>query len=394
MMMLKLLFWLTLFLIFYTYIGYGIVLYGLVLIKRLLKPVDRSHHLVYEPEVTLLIAAYNERDCIPLKMENTRKLNYPKNKLKVLWVTDGSDDGSPEMLASYPEVTVIHEAKRSGKIGAVNRAMKIVKTPVTILCDANTELSLESVRLIVKHFSNEKVGCVSGEKRIINKDKESASAAGEGIYWKYESKLKNWDSELYSVVGAAGELFAIRTSLFTEVEPDTILDDFMISLRIAQQGYLIKYDSEAWAAESASSSVSEELKRKIRIAAGGIQSIVRLLPLLNVFRYRMLSFQYISHRVLRWTLAPLCLILAFFVNLVICLNTGFYTGSVYTWMFSFQLLFYLLALAGYYFESRKTRIKVFFIPYFFFIMNYAVVRGYFRFLQKKQTVNWEKAIRA
>jgi poly-beta-1,6-N-acetyl-D-glucosamine synthase len=393
-MFLTIAFWIALILIVYTYAGYGIILYGIIRIRRFFKPAGHLYDPAFEPEVTLLIAAYNERDYIPAKLQNTSQLNYPKNKLKVLWVTDGSDDGSPGMLEQCSEVTVIHESKRSGKIGAVNRAMKFVNTPITVFCDANTHLSADSIRRIVKCFSNEKVGCVSGEKRILNEGKESATAAGEGIYWKYESKLKQWDSELYSVVGAAGELFAIRTELFTDVEPDTILDDFMISLRIAEQGYLIQYDSEAWAAESASACITEELKRKIRIAAGGIQSIVRLLPLLNIFRYKWLSFQYFSHRVLRWTLAPLSLVLVFFLNLTLCLRTGFDLTSIYTWLFQGQIIFYLLALAGFYFESRKMKIKAFFIPYFFFIMNYAVILGFFRFLKGKQTVNWEKVKRS
>ena len=149
-------------------------------------------------------------------------------------------------------------------------------------------------------FANPKVGCVAGEKRIAVQDKPNAASGGEGLYWKYESALKRLDYRLYSAVGAAGELFAIRTSLFEQMPPDTLLDDFILSLRIAMRGYKIAYSKEAYALESASLNMREEEKRKVRISAGGLQSVWRLRGLLNIFRYGILSFQYISHRVLRW----------------------------------------------------------------------------------------------
>lgn len=271
----------------------------------------------------------------------------------------------------------------------MNRAVKFVQTPIVVFSDANTLLGHESLRRIATMFANPKTGCVSGEKRIYNADQEAASAAGEGLYWKYESTLKRWDAELYSAVGAAGELFAIRTELFNEVEPDTLLDDFIISLRVAMQGYKIDYDSEAYAIESASANVTEELKRKIRIAAGGIQSVVRLYPLLNIFKYGMLSFQYISHRVLRWTVTPFALILLFVLNIALVPYSTFFMVVM-----GLQVLFYILALLGWMLESRKMKSKVLFVPYYFFIMNYAVFMGIGRFIKKTQSVNWERAQRA
>ena len=277
MQIVRIIFWIMLFIVFYAYIGYGILLYVIIKIRRILGIAKMQEQIPdYEPEVTLFIAAYNEKDFVNEKIKNSRELDYPQNKLRMVWVTDGSDDGTPELLKQYEGVEVHHLPQRSGKIGAMNRGMKLVNTPVVIFCDANTLLGKESIRRIVTLFSNPKVGCVSGEKRIIGKEKDGAAGAGEGIYWKYESTLKKWDAELYSVVGAAGELFAIRTELYQEVEKDTLLDDFIISLRVAQNGFTIQYDPEAYAIETASANVKEELKRKIRISAGGIQSVVRL----------------------------------------------------------------------------------------------------------------------
>jgi len=395
MMILKILFWIFLFIIVYTYVGYGILLYLIVKIRRIFN-IGKKIEIdpTYEPEVTLFIAAYNERDYVEAKMKNTLELEYPKEKLNIIWVTDGSDDGTPDMLNGYPNTTVHHLDARNGKIGAMNRGMEFVKTPIVIFSDANTNLGKESIRRIVNLFGNPKVGCVSGEKRIVNKESDVASGAGEGLYWKYESALKKWDAELFSVVGAAGELFAIRTELYRHVEKDTLLDDFIISLRVAQEGYTIQYDPEAYAIETASANVKEELKRKIRISAGGIQSIVRLSSLLNVFKYGTLSFQYISHRVLRWSLTPLCLVLLIPVSCFLAYNEGIFDFGLYSILFWLQVLFYCAALLGWFLENRSTRVKALFVPYYFFIMNLSVVLGFFRYMKKSQPVNWERAKRA
>lgn len=390
----QLFFWVALFIIFYSYLGYGIVLFALIKMRRLLgygKPFKGNEN--YEPDVTLFVAAYNEKDYLDEKVRNSRDLNYPKEKVTQLWVTDGSDDGTPELLKKYKEVQVLHEPARNGKIAAMNRGMQHVKTPIVIFSDGNTSLGKDSIEEIVKLFRDPKVGCVSGEKRIYSNATDAAAGAGEGMYWKYESQLKKWDAELYSVVGAAGELFAIRTELWQEVERDTLLDDFIISLRTAMKGYTIQYNPEAYAIENASANVKEELKRKVRISAGGIQSVVRLAPLLNVFRFGTLSFQYISHRVLRWTLTPLLLLLIIPANLMLALEEGLGSFGIFTVLFVGQLLFYGAALIGWFLENRRIRLKVLFIPYYFFIMNLSVYLGFFRYMRGGQSVNWERAKR-
>jgi cellulose synthase/poly-beta-1,6-N-acetylglucosamine synthase-like glycosyltransferase len=379
----------------YTYIGYGVFLFFLIKIRRLLgigkKPIPDSS---YFPDVTLFISAYNEKDYVTEKMTNSLSLDYPKEKLHIVWVTDGSDDGTPDLLKQYANVTVYHLPERNGKISAMNRGMKFVTTPIVIFSDANTRLGKESIKRIAHLFSNPRVGCVSGEKRITNKESDSAAGAGEGLYWKYESALKKWDAELYSVVGAAGELFAIRTELYQHVEKDTLLDDFIISLRVAQKGFKIQYDPEAYAIESASANVGEELKRKIRISAGGIQAVIRLKSLLNIFKYGTLSFQYISHRVLRWTLTPASLLVLLPLNFLLAYSEGIFTWELYTILFWLQLTFYCTALLGWFLENRSLRVKILFIPYYFFIMNLSVVLGFFRYMKKSQSVNWERAKRA
>lgn len=382
------LFWFGLFIVFYTYIGYGILLYLIVHIKETVKK-KAIHPLPASlPDVTLFIAAYNEEDIVRQKMENCRNLSYPSDKLRIVWVTDGSDDHTNERLAAYEDVSVFFTPERKGKTEALNRGMQYVSTPYVVFTDANTMLNTEAIKEIVRCFSNPKVGCVAGEKRVDTQSAQGATA-GEGFYWKYESALKDLDDRLYSVVGAAGELFAIQTRLFEQMPSDTLLDDFILSLRIAAKGYKIAYCKEAYATETTSLNMKEEEKRKIRIAAGGLQSVWRLRGLFNIFRYGMLSFQYISHRVLRWTLTPLMLFLLLPVNLILALSGNpFYIGTL-----TLQLLFYVAAYAGYRMEQRNLRNKLLFIPYYFIFMNVNVIRGFFYLNKNKGNGTWSKAKR-
>ena len=383
-------FWISIFLIVYTFVGYGFVLYILVKIKAIFnKPFSFKKEAVL-PTVTVLIAAYNEEDIIEEKIENTLTLNYPKDKMQVIFITDGSSDSTAEKVRGFNDVTLLHEDTRAGKMAAIKRAIPFIQGEITVFTDANTFLNKDALLELVKHYQNPKVGAVAGEKRILVEEVADASSAGEGFYWKYESKLKKWDYELYSNVGAAGELFTIRTALYQPVESDTIIDDHMIAMRIAENGFIIAYEPGAYAMETASADVKEELKRKIRIAAGGIQSILRLKKAANPFHNPVFTFQYISHRVLRWTITPFLLFLVFILNAIIAVNTQ---SAFYQVFFVLQILFYALSLTGYYFESRNIRIKALFIPYYFCVMNYAVLAGIIRYYQKNQSAAWEKSKR-
>lgn len=384
------LFWIGIAVVFYTYLGYGLVLFIIVRLKRLFSAKKTTEATSYMPSVSLVVTAYNEEEWIRQKITNSLNLNYPKDNIKFFFVTDGSDDQTPAIVSGYSEIVHLHEDGRRGKMAAVERAMNFVDTEIVVYSDANTLLNQDAVLNMVRHYRNPKVGAVAGEKRILAQDKDGASGAGEGIYWKYESLLKKWDSELYSVVGAAGELFSIRTRLFETVPADTIIEDFYMTLRIAQKGYRVIYEPQAYAQEGPSASVTEELKRKIRIAAGGIQGIVRLKALLNPFKYGILSFQYISHRVLRWTAAPLFLPVIFATNVFL----GLAGSSFYMALLISQILFYTAAGIGYLLEMRNVKIRALFVPYYFCMMNYAVYKGIIRYLKGSQSVVWEKAKRA
>lgn len=388
----KTLFILLIIIILYTYIGYGIVLWILVKIKEILCKRVSPEKITDLPEVSLLIAAYNEEEIIPDKMRNCYSLEYPKGKLHIVWVTDGSSDRTNELLSGYPDAEVLFQPARKGKTAAINRAVPLIKTPITIFTDANTMLNSEAILHIVNEFSDPKVGCVAGEKRIQMDKDANSNSVGEGLYWKYESKLKQLDSRLYSVVGAAGELFAIRTDLYFQMPEDTLLDDFILSLSIAEKGYRTAYCADAYAIETGSADIHEEEKRKVRIAAGGIQSMLRLLPLLNIFKYGVLSFQYISHRLLRWTITPFALLLLIPVNIYLVaadIMTPFSRVTLIA-----QILFYLCAAIGYILSKKGINNKLLYTPYYFLFMNLNVFRGFNYLRKRKGSGAWEKAKRS
>lgn len=384
-------FWGLITLVFYTYLGYSIVLYFLVKLKSFCYHKAKEIRFPFKPNVTILVAAYNERYCIEKKITNTLELDYPDDKLEIIFITDGSDDGTQEIVKKYKEITLLHHEKRQGKTEAINRAMKFVSNPIVIFSDANAMLNKRAILEITKHYSDPSIGCVSGEKRILTLNTDNASGSGEGFYWKYESFLKSLDFKLNSTVGAAGELFSIRSKLYENVNKNTILDDFIISMKIAEKGYKIAYEPNAFASESASLSITEEMKRKIRISAGGIQSIFMLLNILNVFKYPTLSFQYISHRVLRWTIAPFAYFLLIPINIILVYSNDF---NIYYIILYGQITFYVLALIGLILEQKKIKVKMVFVPFYFTFMNICVIIGLTKFIKGDHSAVWEKSIRA
>lgn len=378
--MMATLFWLCMAIVVYTYVGYGIVLYLLVFVKRLATKAKPLADITDDrlPEVTLMVCAYNEEDIIAEKMDNTRRLDYPSDRLHLVWVTDGSNDNTNVLLSAYPEVKVIYFPERRGKAAALKHGIKEIDTEIVMMTDANTMLNPEAVREVARLMQDPKVGCVSGEKKVMASSDSDEAAQGEGLYWKYESTLKRLDSELYSAMGAAGELCVIRRQLMTDIPDDTLLDDFIISMEIVKKGFKIAYTSNAYAMEYGSADLHEESKRKRRIAAGGLQSCWRLRSLMNPLRHPVVAFQFVSHRVLRWTITPVCLFALVPLNTLLVLSGE---DIVYTIIWILQILFYASAAAG-------VRISKYFI-----FMNLNVFRG-MAYLFNNSTGMWEKAKRA
>lgn len=400
----KVFFWICLVLCIYTYAGYGVILYLMVCLKRWLKGKSQTPELPVDenlPEVTLLICAFNEQEVIEEKMKNTNNLDYPSDKLHIMWVTDGSTDNTNEYLKAYTNVQIVFSPERRGKTAALNHGISEVKTPLTVLTDANTMINREAIREIVRCFMDPQVGCVAGEKRVMARTEGDVAAEGEGLYWKYESTLKRWDSELYSAMGAAGELNAIRTNLYQPMPEEALLDDFVMSMRMVDEGYKIAYTSKAYALEYGSANLEEEGKRKRRIAAGGLQSSWWLRSMLLPFTTQqgkrqgwsrwLVAFQLLSHRVLRWTITPIAMMALIPLNVALVMMKA---GTVYTVVWILQLLFYLAALGGYMLEQRGRKNKFLYIPYYFLFMNINVFRGMHYLRTHQGGGAWEKAKRS
>ena len=391
---LKILFWAMLLIVFYTYLGYGILLYIILRLKRLFAGAPRKAVMPSDeqlPTITLLICAYNEEDVVAEKMANTLAIDYPREKFRIMWVTDGSTDRTNELLKAYPEVDVVFSPERRGKSAALKHGLQELQTRYVAFTDANTMINPGAMKEIARLFTDPTVGCVSGEKRVAARKESEMAAEGEGLYWRYESTLKRWDSELYSAMGAAGELYAIDPQLVREVPDNALLDDFMMSMYVIQDGKRIAYTTDAYAQEYGSANIFEESKRKRRIAAGGLQSIWWLRSLLNPIKYPLVSFQYISHRVLRWSITPIAMIILLVINILLSVMRS---GLFFDVMLVAQVLFYLAAFFGWLLARHGIKNKLLYTAYYFMFMNLNVFRGMRYLCSHNHSGAWEKAKRS
>jgi cellulose synthase/poly-beta-1,6-N-acetylglucosamine synthase-like glycosyltransferase len=388
MLIWKIVFYLSIFLIFYNYVGYAIIAW----IFNKLSYTNRKLPETYYPSVSFIVAAYNEQDFIKEKINNSLQQDYPENKIEYIFITDGSDDQTAEIVGSFPQIKLLHTSERRGKSAAINRAVFHASNDILIFSDSNAFLNKEAVKRIAFHYYNEKTGGVAGEKKVIESgSNENNNAGSEGLYWKYESILKKIDSDFYSVVGAAGELFSVRRSLYEAIPETTVLDDFVLSLKVAEKGYKIEYEPDAYACETPSFSIEDEKKRKIRIAAGGFQAIILLKSLFRFWKHPRLFFLYFSHRVLRWALSPFCFITAFISNLILVFYNQLFLYKVFLVL---HLFFYLLALIGFVSPGVAKKLKPAKLCYYLVFMNLSVILGFIRFLKGRQPATWEKARRA
>lgn len=388
MVIIETIYWISGIVLFYCYAGYGLLLYALNFLKSLFT--KESHGKGFEwPSVTLIIAAWNEAEVLEQKIINTLKLDYPPGKLQVICITDGSDDDSVAIVQKYSSIILLHMPSRQGKVAALNRAIQYVETPIVFFSDANAMLNKEAIKRMTTHFNEAGIGGVAGEKKIL-KTVTSSVGRAEGLYWRYESFLKRQDAAFHSVVGAAGELFAIRTELWQSLDENIILDDFIISMQVRLLGYRFSYEPEAWSMEAPSISFAEERKRKVRIAAGAFQAINYLSGALNFKKNTALSFQFFSRRILRWFVAPVLLPILAIMNLLIVLKEP---SSFYLVTFVAQLMFYLSALGGYVLYKFNKQPGWLNAPMYFVFMNSCMISGSLLFFKNDHSALWDKSLR-
>jgi cellulose synthase/poly-beta-1,6-N-acetylglucosamine synthase-like glycosyltransferase len=365
-----LLFWLAVSVVLYTFLGYPLLIH---LLARLRPRHDQTANI--EPSITLIIPAYNEEAVIAAKIENSLVLDYPADKLRILIVADGSNDDTVTIARRYSGVQVAHQPERRGKAAAVNRIMPAVNSDIVLFSDANSHFAPGTLRAMVRHFADPAVGGVTGEKRV--------QGGGEGLYWRYESWLKARDSQVSSVMGAAGEIFALRRPLFRPPEEDAIIEDFVLSMRLVAEGWRVIYEPAAVCYEPPTSSLTADWGRRTRIAAGGFQSLARLPQMLDP-RRGLVAWQYISHRALRWAVTP------FLLPAILMLNLLLWPKRLYRPLLVGQLLFYGMGLLGYRDARRGRSAGLPYAAFYFLLANVAAIAGFLRYIRGNQPVTWRK----
>lgn len=386
-----LVFWSLVFLVIYHYFLYPM---GVVFIAQMqeVAPADTGEQVDLSakdeawPSVTFIVAAYNEEQVIAAKLENTLSLSYPPELIEIVVVSDGSDDATAEIVQGFAQQGVIslHQPVRRGKTAALNRAVAQARGDIIVFSDANNDFSNNAVEELVRPFIDESVGGVCGVKRIYA-DSDRQSSAGDGLYWRYESAIKTAESKLGSITAADGEIFAMRKSLYQPIDEKLINDDAAITFSLVKQDYRILYQPKALSWEPASQTIKDDFQVKVRMVAGGFQTLAmewrNLLPPSDQF-----SFSFLSHKALRW-LMPEALILIFLYSLF------WSNGLLMTALLIGQLMFYGLALLGWFRIRSGVVSPVLYFPYYFCSMNAAALFGLFRHLKGQQTTLWTKAER-
>ena len=384
-LLLEIIFWFSIGIISYNYFIYPVII---ILLSKVYKgdPALSIEDLEELPTVSFIIAAYNEEKVIREKIVNALKLNYPKDKIEIIVASDGSDDRTEEIVKSFvsDDVVSVHDSARKGKSSALNRAVDQAKGEILILSDANNLFNSDACLELVKHFDNELTGGVTGLKNIID-DSSRESSEGDSLYWKYESRIKQAESDVKTITNADGEIFAIRKSLYEPIPEYIINDDAELTFSLRRQGYYIKYEMSAISSEKASINIEDDYFVKVRMVAGAYQTITHhwkeLIKPLDMF-----SFMFISHKLIRW-LVPHFMVIAFISNAILA------SDSVYFMLILLQILFYLLASIGIAYKDKSKLPTLLYVPYYFCYMNAAAFHGFIKYLSNNQSTSWRKAKR-
>lgn len=365
----------------YTFAGYP----AIMALAARLRPRPVLTDAAYEPYVTVIIAAHNEQDVIAGKLADTLALDYPPERLTVVVVSDGSDDATPERARAVPGVTVLHEPQRRGKLVAMNRAFDATGGDVVVFSDANNRYSATALRELVAPLADPSVGVVTGRKAIDDGSGRPLDRA-EGLYWRYESQLKSWESATGSVVAAAGEIMAFRRAAYQRPRGGMLTEDFVQVMLAAQAGWRVVYAPDAVSLERASHTIEDEAVRRERLVTGRWQALVHVLPRLALSRPR-LAWQVASHKATRplipWMLSALAAATA---TLAPHRRWARALGAA-------QAAFYLTALAGRRDERRGRSNRWTYLPYYFCRMNVAALAGLRAFLRADRGGLWQRVAR-
>jgi cellulose synthase/poly-beta-1,6-N-acetylglucosamine synthase-like glycosyltransferase len=368
-------------LVVYTFIGYP----AIVALWARLRPSPLRSDPVFQPPVSLIITAFNEEDEIVPRLLNAQQSEYPTELLELIVVADGSDDRTPELARTVKGVHVLHESARRGKLAAMARGAEAATGQVLVFSDANNCYTPETIRELVTPFADPTVGVVAGRKAIDDGSGRPLDRA-EGLYWRYESKLKTWESAIGSTVGAAGEVVAFRREAYRPPRIGTMNEDLVQAVSAAADGWRVVYAPRAVSLERASLTVGDEATRRSRLVTGRLQALVTLIPRL-VRRNPRLAWQLVSHKGLR-PVVPWALLAIVALNIPLARRRSWAVAAL-----AFQGLFYGAAIGGWALERRGRRSRILYLPYYFCRMNLAALRGVWDFARGRREHVWARVKR-
>jgi cellulose synthase/poly-beta-1,6-N-acetylglucosamine synthase-like glycosyltransferase len=371
-----LMFWLSFGLLFYVYLGFPLFLFLFAKSRR-----GQTHPERPLPFVTLLISAYNESAVIGQKLANSLSLDYPKELLQIIVISDCSDDGTDEIVGTYVSngIQLVRQMERRGKAAGLNLGLQEAKGEILVFSDANAIYQSDAVRRLVVHFGDPAAGYVVGSARYRDSEDQVSSADSEGLYWKFESWVKERESNFGSVVGGDGALYAIRRQLYEPLRP-TDINDLLHPLQIILKGYRGIYEPEAICHETAGDSFEKEFRRKVRIVSRSCNAVRRAWPVLlpwNQFRHWLCL---ISHKLFRWA-AP------FFLLVLAVSSIPLWSSMFYRVIVLLQLFFYFLAVIGWFTKGRGPRLV--YLPYYFCVVNLASFLGLLKSFGGSLSSTWQ-----
>lgn len=389
-MVIYLIFLASIFVVFYTYIGYPLLLYLITLFCS-----RRSAGSKELPCVTLVIAAYNEEEVIAAKLEESLSLDYPDGKLQIVVAADGSSDATPEIVRQFQDrgVKLCFHPPRNGKLSAIINAREIAEGSIIVVTDANNRFTTDAVRHLAAAFADPRVGAACGAKHIIQDGQ--ALNSSEGLYWKYESFIKLQESQLGSLIAMPGEILAFRKHLVDAPDRVIIMDDIYFTMQVLRKGFNIAYRPEAKSFELTSATAKDEFERRARSTAGRYEAI-RMIPLGMWFRRPVIMWQYVSHKIFRLIL-PFAMLLALVTNLILVIyppeHTLVMTQSKLKALLGLQFAFYAIAVVGSLSHLKGPLGKLLYLPTFIVSSNLAGISGFFRHILKRQKATWRRVPR-
>jgi cellulose synthase/poly-beta-1,6-N-acetylglucosamine synthase-like glycosyltransferase len=383
-------FWACLALVAHTYLVYPVVLftaYALAQLRRdcgyLAVGADRRRGRLADaelPRLTLVVPAYNEAEVLAAKLENLTVLDYPKDKLEVVFVSDGSSDGTDEVLARAESAGLrfVRLPRRGGKSAALNHGVAAARHEVLVFSDAATLFAPDALRQLARHFADPRVGVACGILRFVGGAEFQQT---EGVYWRYEKALRVMEARLGATLTASGAIYALRREAWKPLSPDVMIDDFVVPLHARRAGYAVVFDPEAVATEFAAESVADEFARRVRLAVGSFRALGELL------RTRLPPFTalaFFSHKVLRW-------VLPFLMLGMLLTSAALAAQPVYRAALVAQILFYAWALAGFAFRERMAPVRYGLLGYFLLAINLAFLVGFLQCFFGRTPVRWKRA---